>query len=64
MVLGIAGAAAGTRALASMLYGVSPLDPLTFAGIVGLMIATTLVAVYVPARRALRIDPTEALRGE
>jgi len=64
VVLGIAGAAAGTRALTSMLYGVSPLDPLTFAGIVGLMIATTLLAVYVPARRALRIDPTEALRAE
>ncbi len=62
--LGIVGAVAGTRALTSMLYGVSPLDPLTFGGIVVLAIATALVAVYVPIRRALSIDPIEALRAD
>ena len=64
LVIGLAGAAFTTRALASLLYGVNPLDPLTFAAIIVLLIITTTIAAYVPVRRALRIDPTEALRAE
>lgn len=57
-------AVATSRVLGSMLHGVSPADPLTFAGIALLVVAIALVASYVPARRALRIDPAEALRAE
>jgi predicted lysophospholipase L1 biosynthesis ABC-type transport system permease subunit len=64
VVLGGAAAAAVTRALRSMLYAVTPDDPVTFAAIAVLVGAMALVASYVPARRALGIDPTEALRAE
>ncbi len=64
LALGLVGAAFATRALTSILYGVNPLDPATFAAIAALLVATTLIAAYLPARRALRIDPTEALRAE
>ena len=47
-----------------LLYGLSPTDPLTFAAIAGLLVAVTLVASYLPARRASRLDPMTALRGE
>jgi putative ABC transport system permease protein len=47
-----------------LLYGLSPTDPLTFAGIAGLLVAVTLVASYIPARRASRLDPMTALRCE
>jgi ABC-type lipoprotein release transport system permease subunit len=47
-----------------MLYGVSPADPVTFVGIALLVTVIALAASYVPARRALRIDPTEALRAD
>jgi ABC-type antimicrobial peptide transport system permease subunit len=64
VVLGAVAAAASTRVLRSMLYAVSPGDPLTFAVIALLVAAIALVASYVPARRASRIDPTEALRAD
>jgi putative ABC transport system permease protein len=64
VVLGIAAAAASTRILTSMLYAVSPADPLTFAVIALVVAAIALLASYVPARRASRIDPTEALRAD
>lgn len=51
-----------TRVLASLLYGVAPTDPLTFAAIVTLLGAAVLLASWIPARRASRIHPTEALR--
>jgi putative ABC transport system permease protein len=50
--------------LSGMLYGVRPADPTTFAAVVGLVVVIALAASYVPARRAARIDPTEALRAE
>jgi putative ABC transport system permease protein len=64
VVLGLAAAAASTRVLASLLYGVSPADPVSFAGIAVLVVAIASAASYIPARRALRIDPMEALRTD
>jgi predicted permease len=59
---GLAGAFALTRLLSSELYGISPADPLTFLGVALLMAVVTLIACYVPTRRAMRVDPTVALR--
>jgi ABC-type antimicrobial peptide transport system permease subunit len=64
IVLGIIAAAGSTRVLASLLYGVSPVDPLSFATIALLVMGIALAASWVPARRALRINPTEALRAD
>ena len=64
VVIGTVAAAATTRVLAGMLFGVSPIDPLTFGVIALLVAAIALLASYVPARRAMRIEPTEALRAE
>jgi putative ABC transport system permease protein len=62
--IGLAGALVSTRALARMLYEVTPSDPATFAlGTVGLL-AVALVASYLPARRASGVDPVEALRHD
>jgi predicted permease len=52
------------RALASVLFGVRPTDPSTYAGVVGVLAAASLVACYIPAWRASRVDPMEALRQE
>jgi hypothetical protein len=62
--IGVAGAAALSRLLASLLFGVMPTDALTFAGAAGLMCAVTLLASYLPARRAARLDPLSALAEE
>jgi putative ABC transport system permease protein len=64
VAVGAVTAAATTRVLASMLYAVSPADPATFAAITGLVASIALVASYVPARRALHVDPTETLRAD
>ncbi len=60
--LGLAGAFALTRVAASLLFHVSPTDPVTFAGIALLFLVVALAASYIPARRAARIDPMQALR--
>jgi putative ABC transport system permease protein len=64
VVLGLAAAAASTRALRSLLFGVGALDPLTFAAVAGAMVLVGLLAAWIPARRASRVDPMESLRGE
>jgi putative ABC transport system permease protein len=62
IILGLAGCFAVSRLLESFLYGVSPTDPLTYATLTALVAAVGLLASYVPARRATRVDPLVALR--
>ncbi|HET9986714.1 MAG TPA: ABC transporter permease [Longimicrobiales bacterium] len=64
ILLGLAAALALTRVMRSMLVGVAPTDPLTFAAIAGLFVLIAAVASWLPARRAAELDPTVALRGE
>lgn len=61
--LGVAGALAATRVLASLLYGIAPNDPATFVAIVGLLMGAVLVASWIPARRAARVQPGVVLRS-
>jgi putative ABC transport system permease protein len=64
MIVGLAGAFAVTRVMASMLVGVNPTDPATFAAIVALFAAIAMMASWIPARRAARLDPMSAIREE
>jgi ABC-type antimicrobial peptide transport system permease subunit len=64
LIVGLAGAAAVTRVLQTFLFGVAPTDPLVFTIVTLLLLAVGLIAAWLPARRATRIDPWAALRAE
>jgi predicted permease len=64
LAIGLAGALAAARVLDTLLYGVRPHDPVTFAAVSLLLLAVMLLAAYLPARRATRVDPMTALRTE
>lgn len=64
LLLGLTAAAAGSRLLAGFLFGVSPLDPLSFGAAAVVLTGVALLASWLPARRALRIEPTLALRHD
>jgi putative ABC transport system permease protein len=64
LVAGMAGAATLASALRALLYGVAPLDPTVMAGVAALLLSVALIANYVPARRAARVDPMQALHHE
>jgi putative ABC transport system permease protein len=62
LVIGLAGSLVLTRLIASLLFGVGATDPATFAIVAALLLATALIACFVPARRALRVHPSQVLR--
>jgi putative ABC transport system permease protein len=64
VVIGLVGAAAASRAIATLLFGVSRLDPATYAGVVALLLGVSAIACSAPAWRAARIDPSVTLRAE
>ena len=64
VALGLGGAAALTRLMSSLLFGVTALDPVTYVGVAALLVCAGLLAAYLPARSITRIDPMRALRAE
>ncbi len=64
VLVGVAGAFGITRVIASLLYNVTPTDPISFGGVAIFLTAIAFVASYLPARRAMAVDPIVALRNE
>jgi ABC-type antimicrobial peptide transport system permease subunit len=64
VAIGIPGAIMASALIRTQLFGVAPADPLTLAGSALLLVSVAIVAGYIPARRAARIDPNVALRAE
>ena len=64
LTIGLVGALFLARWISSLLFGIEPRDPLTFAGVAAVLTAVAFVACYIPARRTTRIDPIVALRCE
>ena len=64
VVIGLGVAAGLTRLMSSLLYGISPLDPVTYLAVPLILVIATVLASYLPARRAASVDPLEALRAE
>ncbi|MGE5245336.1 MAG: ABC transporter permease [Betaproteobacteria bacterium] len=64
VAIGLTAAAALSRSIQGLLFGVTATDPLTFGSVAAMLLGVTFVACYLPARRAARVDPTEALRSE
>jgi putative ABC transport system permease protein len=64
IALGLAGALAASQALVTLLFGISPLDPLTYMGVIALMMAVSVMACWTPAWRAVRLDPATTLRAD
>jgi predicted permease len=64
VAVGLGAAAVLTRLMSTLLYGITPLDPVTYAAVPLVLVAATMLASYVPARRAASVDPIEALRAE
>jgi ABC-type antimicrobial peptide transport system permease subunit len=64
VVIGAVGAAFSSRALQTLLFGITPRDPATYAGVVALLLAASALASWLPAWRAARVDPAMTLRSE
>ena len=64
VIIGLAGAVAASRALVTLLFGISRLDPITYLGVIVLLASVAVIACWVPAFRAARVDPNVTLRME
>ena len=64
IALGLAAAAAVSRLMSSLLFGVTPFDPATYGATATALLVAAMAATYIPARRAASVDPMETLRGE